>query len=468
MNGIKNLFGKALTEFGIDRLIADSDNIIVGFSGGADSRVLLSLLFDYISDSHKTLLCAHVNHMIRGEEADRDEKNCEIWADEYGIPIRVCRTNVPEIAERSGKGIEETAREERYKFFEELASVLPGKTLIATAHNADDNLETVIFNLLRGSGTRGMTGIPPVRDGKYIRPLILCSASSIRDYCIKNEIPYNVDNTNVNTDYTRNYIRNRIVPLLNTISNDPAQAALRMCSVLRTDDEYISSMADKYIQIHGNGKQLLSELSLLHDAVLSRVIDRLYRSAGGSRSLTKKHVDVVTDAIKNKTGSKKLNLPDGVVFSRSGNSVSFNKGNPTTDQKIRGNNPLTVDGDPFVFGDVAVAASTEPLKTLVINENIYNLSIHKKTEFDKIKCDFYVRGRTEGDRYRFGGSTRKVKKLFSEKKLSESEKEKVPLVCDNDGIVWIPGFPLRDGASSYPGVSDGCVYLCFYEKNRTI
>ena len=379
MGGIKKLFKKALSEFGIDRLIEESDNIIVGFSGGADSRVLLSFLKEYVHNSKKTLLCAHVNHMIRGEDAERDEENCVLWTKECGVPIRTCRINVPRIAEESGKGIEETARIERYKFFEALASELTGNTIIATAHNADDNLETVIFNLLRGSGTNGMTGIPPVRDGKYIRPLILCSSASIRDYCNEKGMPYNVDSSNVNIEYTRNYIRNCIVPLLEKITENPAESVLRMCSILRTDDEFISLNADDYLRKNGCGPQALSNLSLLHDAVLSRVIERLYRSSGGSRSLSKKHVDAVIDAIKNKTGSIHLNLPDGVVFSRSGDRISFFKG-VADFKKIQDRRPLFVDGEPFSFGGFALTVSTEPSNTLMINENIYNLSIHNRNQ----------------------------------------------------------------------------------------
>ena len=464
MDGIKKRFNKALREFAIDRLIKESDTVIVGFSGGADSRVLLSLMTEYAHNLGKKVLCAHVNHMIRGEEANRDENNCVTWAKECGVPIKVCRIDVPAIAEREGKGIEETARDERYKFFEKVASEAEGKSIIATAHNADDNLETVIFNLIRGSGTRGMAGIPPVRDGKYVRPLILCSSSLIREYCLENGITYNVDITNLDTEYTRNYIRNSIVPLLENISRDPADAAIRMCSVLRTDEEFISSLADGYIIEHGKGPQALSSMRSLHDALLSRVIDRLYRSAGGARSLSKTHVDSIIDAVKRKEGVVYISLPDGIRFCRSGNTVDFVKGSVII-EGIDGIIPLIVDGDPFVFGDFALTASTFPSQTIVYDGNIYNLSIHKLTKFDKIKCDFQVRGRSPGDTYRFGGMTRKVKKLFCDKKIPAEKRGSVPLVTDNDGIVWIPGFPLRDGVSPEPQCNDPGVSLCFYVKN---
>ncbi len=462
MDDVRIRFEKALSDFGIGNLIDKADRIIIGFSGGADSRVLLSLLKEYTHE-RKEIICAHVNHMIRGEDADRDEMNCVEWANEYGVPIRISRIDVPTIAKREGKGIEETARNVRYGFFDSLVSEFNGVSLIATAHNADDNLETVLFNLLRGSGTHGMTGIPPVRDGKYIRPLILCSSSLIRDYCRKNGISYNIDQTNTDTEYTRNYIRNRIVPLLGTITNDPVDSVSRMCSILRADDDYILSAADSFIDKNGCGTQSLDKLLNLHNAVLSRVIERLYRFAGGKRTLSKTHVDSVIDAIRNKKGTVFLSLPDGIFFTRSGESVYFSIGRLHCDG-IEGAFHLKVDGEPFVFGDVAVAASTNPLPTLFLQENIYNLSIHKLTNFDKIKGDIFIRGRVDGDSFRFGGITRKVKKLFSEKKIPFDKRNRLPIIADNDGIIWIPGFPLRDGVSPSSVNGNESVWLCFYEK----
>ena len=464
MDVIKKTFKKALIEFGIGRMIEVADRVIVGFSGGADSRVLLLLLKEYSREHNTEIVCAHVNHMIRGKDADEDEMKCVAWASESGVPIIVKKVDVPSISRREGKGIEETARDERYKFFEELESSYEGKTLIATAHNADDNLETVVFNLLRGSGTHGMAGIPPVRDGKYIRPLILCSSSSIRDYCRENKIPYNIDETNVNTDYSRNYIRNKIVPLFSEITENPQDAALRMCSILRSDDEFVSSCADTYINENGSGTQSVDALSALHDAVLSRVIERLYKAAGGKRALSKIHVDSVIDAVKNKKGAVSLNLPDGVVYMSSSGKASFEK-NGTEIKRIEGFIPLEANGEPFVFGDYAVVASVAPEKTIIIKENIYNLSINQLTNFDKIKKDFYVRRRVDGDTYKFGGMTRKVKKLFSEKKIPVNERESGPVVCDRDGIVWIPGFPLRDGASGNSEYKNVNISLCLYERN---
>ena len=462
MDEIGKRFFSALSEFGIGRLIDGADRIIVGFSGGADSRVLLILLNKLACEKGKEIICAHVNHMIRGNAADEDEIKCVKWAEESGVPIRICRANIPAIAKQRGKGVEETARDERYRFFEAISKELGGKSLIATAHNADDNLETVLFNLLRGAGTHGMCGIPPVRDDKYIRPLILCSSSSIRKYCIENEIEYNVDSTNENTEYTRNYIRNSIVPLLKEITDDPEQAVLRMCSNLRTDDEFLSMLAEDFIE-KSVGSLTVSSLFSLHSAVLSRVIDRLYRKAGGKRSLSKIHIDAVSDAIKNKKGAVILNLPCGIRFIKSKNHISFENG-VSVHEPIEGSYSLCIDGNPFVFEDCAVSVSSALNDKISINNNIYNLSIHKKTDFDKIKGSLSVRGKVEGDTFKYGGMTRKVRKLFSEAGIPFGMRRSVPIICDEDGIVWIPGFPLRDGMETQSNKTDKTVFICYYKK----
>ena len=173
------------------------------------------------------LEAAHLNHMIRGDEAERDENFCRETAERLGVRLYVRRRDVPALA-ITGGSIEEVARRERYSFFDDICRNSKPKTLVATAHNADDNLETVLFNLMRGSGLRGMCGIPPIRDGKYIRPLLTFSGEEVRGICRTDGIPFVFDSTNAETDYTRNRIRQRIVPELRAVAPTVESAALRM------------------------------------------------------------------------------------------------------------------------------------------------------------------------------------------------------------------------------------------------
>ena len=459
-------FIRALEEFGMDRIIDDSDRVIVAFSGGADSHVLLHLLVPYLRERNKEILCAHVNHMIRGEDAFRDEEKCVGWAKEAGVDIKILRTDVPSIAENEKTGIEETARKVRYGFFEKLCSELPGKTVVATAHNADDNLETVLFNMMRGASIKGLCGIPPVREGKYIRPLILCPSQMIRDYCRKKSIQYSVDKTNTDL-YSRNYIREKITPELRHLTADPADQVSKMCSMLKRDDDYLTLEAKRFIKRRVGGSVPKDELKELHDAVLSRVLILLYKEAVPDKSLSSTHVRDMISALRSDKGALSLCLPGNCDFTVADGGVSFKKRTEGKSQKrIGGVQPLRVDGDPFIFEDYAVRITKEPLPVLRTNENIYNLFIHKLTDFDKIKGDFSIRSRCEGDVYRYGGMTRKVKKLLSERKIPVKDRDCVPLVCDDDGIVWIPGFPLRDGTSAADKNSEKAVYICYYRKQK--
>ncbi len=467
MADVRQKFLEALGVFRIDELIASADRVIVAYSGGADSQTLLRLLFPYVRERGKDLVCAHVNHMIRGDDAFRDEQRCREWTKGLGVPIRVLRADVPAISEERGTGIEETARNVRYAFFEELRASFEGTTLIATAHNADDNLETVIFNMMRGAGLNGICGIPPVRDGVYIRPLLLCGSDEIRAFCAENDVPFNVDNTNTDTEYSRNYIRGSVVPTLSRLSPSPADAVARMCASLREDGEFLESEARRAASRYEDGAASRRELRGLHDAILSRVLMILYSFAGTGISLAKTHVASLVRGIRSDNPSLSVDLPGDCVFSVSYDKVTFEKKSDyDRDARAEFKRVLKVDGDPFSVGVRLVRISSSPVEKIEYNGIIYNLFKQEKTSFDKIKGDFFVRNRKEGDSYRFGGMTRKVKKLLSEAQVPVKDRDLVPIFCDEVGILWIPGFPLRDGLRYDPSDGSGEVFLCCYLKKE--
>ena len=464
MDTVEKKFREALSSFGMDRLIGECDRVIVGYSGGADSQTLLKLMTGMLRGSGKRVIAAHLNHMIRGADADRDEEKCAFWAKEIGAGFVSKKVDVPGLSKGSGAGIEETARRARYEFFEELADSFEGKSLVATAHNADDNLETVIFNLMRGAGARGMSGIPPVRDGRYIRPLILCTSREIRDFCDGNSIPYNIDKTNTDSEYKRNYIRSEIIPRLYAITDTPQEAASRMTASLRSDDERLETEAEELYRLFLDGKLSREEASCTHDAVLSRFLRRVYSGITGKSSLDRTHITDIIKGIRAGGSPYHVDLPGNVAFeSECGEFrfVSSDSGYPKEDVVPARIEP---DGAYFRSGRYAVFLTSTLQDRKDVDGIIYNLSTYRPVDFDKIKGEFFVRGRKEGDSYRFGNMTRKLKKLLSERKIPPSERDSFPVVCDGDGIVWVPGFPLRDELS---GTSDAKVYLCCYERSVT-
>ncbi len=453
-------FEESFTTLGLMGFIERAQRLIVAFSGGADSCLLLYLTCKYFILRGKIVECAHLNHMIRGDEADRDENFCIETARKLGVKLHLRRVNIPELGEKGGS-IEEIARKERYKFFGELTE---GKndTLVFTAHNADDNLETVLFNLVRGTSLSGLCGIPPEREGIYLRPLLKFSSAEIRETCERLGIGYVTDSTNFESDYTRNHIRNLVVPLLKKINPAPEVTVGRMSSSLRLDREYLELEAQKFAE-----EKCLSGISsvdavLLHDSILSRVIIREYSAVADKFAidshLEKIHVDDIMKHLrKNGNIPFSISLPGEIVF-RSENGVGAFLHNSECVYNIDSDETVLELNKPVMKNGYTVVLTKDFSSFFKKNENIYNLSIHKSLKFDKIKGKLKIRIRRSGDIFRYGGMTHKVKKIFSEKKLSTAERQTLPIVCDDVGILWIPGFPLRDGVSE--GEGDRVYLIC--------
>lgn len=460
MTDINAKFSDGISHLALKDTILGAERIIVAFSGGADSSLLLRLMKNYLDKTGIILECAHLNHMIRGDEADRDEEFCLREADALGIKCHVCRRDIPSLADGAG-GIEEVARRERYSFFEELCKASSARTLIATAHNADDNLETILFNMMRGSGLRGMCGIPPYRDGRYIRPILTFTGSEIREYCRTLGISYVYDSTNGEEDYTRNRIRRRIVPELVELSPSIQSAALRMSINLRSDSEYMDSVAADF-KLDAHGAANVEEIEALHPSILSRVLCRMWCTAAGTSvcSLEAVHIRTIAELLSRR-GQFDVCTPHNLTFVSNGKTARFTL--PRSETPVipdTSEYTLTTDGKAVKFNAFSVHAlcSDESLEnTREYSGNIYNLSINKSVSFDKIKGKLILRARKPGDAYRFGGMTHRVKKLMSEKGIPLEERNCIPVIADDNGIVWIPGFPLRDGLK--PSLGDQCLNI---------
>lgn len=452
----------------------NAGTVIAAYSGGADSSCLLYHLVRWCRDNGVALAAAHVNHRIRGGDADRDEQFCRETCGKLQIPLYVLRENVPELARQSGRGLEETARFVRYSFFDRVSEELTGRpdtAVIATAHNADDNLETVVFNLLRGSGTHGLSGIDPLRDGRYVRPLICDTGAEIRRWCADNHVPYVTDATNADTDYTRNFIRHNIVPQMEKICENPRRAALRMSSLLRQDDDFLDQTAAQYVS-DGDVSIPRGTLAGLHPAIASRVILRLYdnavRAGSVQSSLEELHVREILRLAASDVPETSLSLPGKIRFTADRHTVRFRFADAAEPAQVPEKNDDIVftypdDGDVFENERYVIKFSHENhVNNVKEEENIYKLFICRTFCFDKIKDVLHIRYRRPGDTCVFGGMTRKVKKLFIDRKLTAEEKSALPLILSGDDILWIPLFPPRDGVLAQEG--ENGLTIAFYEK----
>ena len=436
-------------------LTGDGKSVLAAFSGGADSVTLLHLLQKYCTAHRIRLYAAHVNHLIRGDEAECDESFCREFCEKSGTELFVLRFDVPALAAKTGKGLEETARQVRYDYFDSLCRNKQ-IDLVATAHNATDNIETVLFNLARGAGSEGMSGIP-LKRGNIVRPLLFAPKSDILNYCEEKGLAFVTDSTNSDTAYTRNFIRHELVPQLKRINPDAEGAVSRACAQLRRDNDYLKGEAAKYSL--SSGRKILASLD---DAILSRVLARELEQAGGTPSY-ERITEMAGDVRSDKTVSDR-SVPGGITFRCERGTVKLLKltensgfNIPLTD----GENRLP-DGKTVIFMHIG-KADKKILKKLDVLKNIYKLSIYTSFNSDKMNGKLYIRNRADGDRYRYGGINRRVKELLRSAKVPLEERDMLPFICDGGGILWIPGFPIRDGMK--PEKEESTANIWFF-RNR--
>ena len=219
-------------------MLENCDRIVVGLSGGADSVCLLSVLNSLKAEYGFSLIAAHINHGIRGAEAQRDEESCKKLCEKLNVPLEILHADIPKLSKQQGIGEEECGRIVRYDFFRSLAGKR-GK--IATAHNLNDNAETLLLNLVRGAGSKGACGIPPVRDN-IIRPLIETDRESIEKYCQENNLQYVTDSTNLECEYSRNKIRIKVLPTLCEINQNAVGALSGFSLRMREQEAFLESI----------------------------------------------------------------------------------------------------------------------------------------------------------------------------------------------------------------------------------
>ena len=430
-------FSEALSDFSMESALRSG--VLVGLSGGADSVMLLHLLCEYRrrAAADFRILSVHVNHGIRGAEADRDEAFARELSTSLGVEFVAYHIDVPTLARESGKGLEETARDARYSIFTDIISSRNDISHIALGHNATDNLETVIFNMMRGAGSRGISGIPPVRDN-IIRPMIYISKADVTSALDLVGVSYVTDSTNSDTAYTRNYIRHEIIPRLSKLTDTPEVSVRRMGQNIRVDGEYIDSVAERFLSDCGGAPDAAS-LAELHPAVFYRVVTAMVAEVT-DRSPERVHIDKIRSLLG---GSFSYDLPGGCSFvSSCGSCRVIRAGEPTSfDFPVyRGVNELPEYSAELVISD----------EKPEISHNVYNFSIQADISSAIICGSLHLRSRRQGDSYRSRGMTHKVKKMLIDAKIPADLRDRVPILCDDRGIVWVAGFGARDDGGTDP------------------
>ena len=426
-------------------MIQKGDRIAAGISGGADSVCLFFLLLELKEKAGIEFAAVHVNHMLRGEEADRDEAFVRRLCRHHGILCRVYSFPIGDIAREEKLSLEEAGRIRRYQAFEAFAQEW-GADKIALAHHQNDCAETMLYNLARGTGISGPCSLSSLRNSLF-RPLLCMNREEIEQYLEERQISYCEDSTNRDTEYSRNYIRHHILPGMQLHINEKAAEHMAAASKdLAEIWDYLEKCTKEIYgkQVKALGERLLvsDELSREEPLFQKQVIKRcLEEAAGTKKDFTRVHVQSVLELWEKDTG-KSVNLPYGLVAQRTYRGVQLRK------RDIR--DGIREKAAP-VRMEIAIPGQTRiderclytdfvPQTGEIIPQKKYT----KWIDYDKIKDTLVIRTRLPGDYIVINesGGRKKIKDFFIDSKIPREERDHVLLVADGARIVWIIGFRL--------------------------
>ena len=406
-------------------MLEQGESVCCALSGGADSVALL-LSLRKLSDEPGISLyisAVHINHLLRGEESTRDEDFCRSLCERLGIPLKIFRRDAAEFSRSLGMSVETGARKLRYEIFEEILET-DFADKIATAHNLNDNAETVLFRLARGTGLKGLTGIPPVR-GKIIRPLITCSREEIEAFLASEGQDFVTDSTNLSDDYARNRIRHRIMPEMTAVHGGFPHCTAAAIASLAEDEDFLSAEAEK----HEN-----DDLRTLHPAIRKRIIINLLKLH--NVEITAKRVAEIDSALM-----QEEKLQDNVSADRNC-LISVKKGKIFFSEAAENLNrisPLKIENDgvyPFA-GDRIVIISKENCEKMNSRSIVNKKLTTDALDYDKIQGGIVLRNRLREDRIKPAGTahTRELRKLLQER-LPREKRGLSAVIADDCGVIW--------------------------------
>lgn len=413
-------------------MIRKGDRVIVGLSGGADSVCLLHFLNSIKSEYGLTIVSAHINHGIRGDEAEQDVLFSKAFSEKLNVQFELLNADCIKEANKTGESVEEAGRRIRYSFFSSLANT--ENSVIATAHNSNDNMETVIFNITRGSSLNGAKGIPPKREN-IIRPLIFCTREEIEGYCKENSLDFVTDSTNLSDDYTRNKIRHLVIPALKNINSNAETAFSRFAEAVRDDADFLEKSmlsAFKQAEIDKNTYSV-SALNSFHKSIKNRIIFKAINDFCGETPDSKK-IEAVAECINNST---KIQLYKNCYAEVKNGVLNFFDCENTI---LKNQEIMALDTVDFncQFGEYVM--ETKILENF--SQKIKDLVLDNLIDCDTICGNLVLRTRREGDKItlRKRNVTKTLKKLFIEENVPKEKRDLIPVIADDNGIVWAFGF----------------------------
>ncbi len=443
------------------KMLTPGDGVLAAVSGGPDSVALLHLLLVLAPDLRFRLGVIHLNHGLRGDDSDADADFVRSLAKNHRLPLFEKKTDVHTFRTANRLSLEEAARQVRYDYFTEIAEA-NHYTKIALGHHADDTAELVLMNLIRGSGPMGLSGIPPVRGGRFIRPLIGLTRKRIKTYLDDHRIPYVTDASNQHLCHRRNRIRHELIPLLQKAYNPDISGTLsRLAAIMRAENEWTDRLTAAAFQdaliVESEGHLVLAANKLASmDPALSRRTLRIAvsRVKTDLRRIRFSHIDTIFDLTLETVGSgpteKHVHLPDGIrirvhpdrliiqrMTSRVTDSSAPLDGHRSSGFDYLVHRPDTILEIPEIGGRMHFSVQT--------GESLVSKPLSRLTAYfdlDLLSFPLLVRSPRPGDRIRplgLGGS-QKVSRFFINRKIPKIERKRCPLLISDDRILWIAGY----------------------------
>ena len=443
-------------------MVNGQDRIVIGVSGGADSVCLLFALKNLMEELNFTLVVAHVNHGLRGGYANRDERFVKELCERLDLPCYTTRVDAADIARKEKLSVEEAGRFLRRQYFQEVKEKTESNK-IALAHHINDNVETLVMNLIRGSGLRGIAGIKPV-NGDYIRPFLCLTRSEIEEELKEKGISFCIDETNKDNCFMRNRIRNVIIPDLETLNPKAVLHMDETMNHLREVEEFMEKRVmeefSKVIEWQDTGITIHHRITTLPAVIQKGIVKKVIEEISKQRqNLGGIHIKQIQELFSKQVG-RSLDLPYGVVVSRDYQGVRVQQGdkrlasgkkaisNRKKDRADVGNKILEVLNVP---GTTKIPDFNLTIECRFIpdeEKNSYQPShslYTKSIDYDIMKSGLSLRVREPGDRITIDkkGSRQKLKSYFINEKVPSGKRDKIPLLVDEGEVVWVIGYRMN-------------------------
>ena len=427
----------------LNGLITKNDRVLVGVSGGTDSMCLLSLLLKAQENMGFDLIAVHINHNLRGEEANRDQEFVEKFCEKNHVKFICESVEVLKHAKKYGKTIEQAARELRYAMFDKIMQKEKA-TILAVAHHKDDQAETILMHIARGSSLKGAKGMS-IKTGNVIRPLLNFTRKDIEEYNKANKIPNIKDSSNDDVNYNRNYFRHKVIPSIEKAYPDVVNSVCKFASKCAIDDDFIESCVPyKLIECSNKTVKLLNDVDGYHTAIKTRLVKRAFECLGAYYDIEEKHIFDVIELFKMKNSSK-INLPFKIIAFKEYDGIVLTQSKPS----------LKSGFYDFKLGKTKIENFGEIDITLLSPQDMPEFGDgNHYVDYESIPASAVWRTRQDGDTFaKIGSGSKKLNDYFTDKKIPLRLRDSVPVLAVGNKVLIVADYDISDSVKITSGTN---------------